>query len=183
MDWIDSLDEKIMQQFRRPTVSYETKQYANYRLRQFRPLYERVTRENAYEDHLLTYLQQEREKFLLSREDGEPEDILEGEPYGELRDDPVCTCDGRRAHRCPLKRGELPREVRVANDLDDGIREFRGSHTGNPIVLQDAQAEWADMVGELEQYMRELLAILASDEIPESADWPTDATETEQPAD
>lgn len=183
MDWIDSLEQEILIQLRRPTVSYETKQFANLRLQSLRPKFEKITRENAYKDHLLRYLEAEREKFKLFKQDGETDEILEETHYDELRERPVCTCDGKRAHQCPLKRGILPREVRRAEEIDDGIREFRGGHPGNPIVLEDAQDDWAALVGEVEREMRDLLAILSSDEIPESADWPADARQNGQTAD
>lgn len=185
MDWLDSLQEEVLLKLRRPTISYETKQYVNHRLREERSIFERITRENAYEDFLLTHVQAEREKYLLYKRDGEVEENLSESPYDAVRENPVCTCDGKRAHQCPLKQGHLPREVRKADNLNDGIREFRAAHTGNPIVLQDAQESWADLIGEAEHILRDLLAILTSDEIPDDADWPGQDTEesTGQPAD
>lgn len=160
-------------------ISDETKQWAIARLQDLHTDIHRVTRENAYEDFLLAYLQEEREKFKLYKQDAPNDEVLEGTPYDEVREQPVCLCDGRTAHRCPLKRGVLPREVRNAADIDDGIRAFRGVHSGNPIALTDGQDAWAEEVAAVLADLRTIGAALSNDSIPTSVHWNTSA----QPAD
>lgn len=183
MDWLESLQDEVLTQFRRPSVSRETKQYANWRLQQHRALFEEVTRENAYEEFLLRELQAAKDRFQLYKRDDEDGTLLEESPYDEYRTRPVCTCDGKYAHRCPLKKGRLPREVREADDIDDGLREFRGNHNGSPTALDDAQSAWAERLGAVEHHFRDLLAILSSDEIPDDVEWPGAEAEDAQPAD
>lgn len=174
MKELTDLQRLIRNQFRRKTIAPETKEYANHRLRDLRPQLLEVTRADAYEDHLLTTLQAERDKFQLYRrtDPDERPQALEESPYEDLREKPVCTCSGKLAHQCPIKRGRLPREVRTASDLDAGIREFKAAHGGNPVVLVDAQRDWGDRVGEVEYKLREILSVLSADRIPEDADWP-----------
>lgn len=180
MDRFDGLLDQVERQFRRASseVSLETKLYANKRLTEITADIQKVTRENAYQDYLLDELQAEKEKFQLFVEfrqsdvDDEGE-FLAGRYHDELRERPVCTCGGKFGHRCPLKRGRLPREVRTAQNVDDGIREFKASHGGQPLVLLDAQEEFAAFVGEVEQDLRELLAVITTDEIPSDASVPS----------
>lgn len=183
MSQLSSLLEQVNKQFRKPSTSYQTKQYANWRIQQIRAEFDKATRENAYIDFLLSYLQAEREKFKLSREEGDPEELLKESYYDEVREDPVCTCDDKLSHQCPLKRGILPREVRKADNIDDGVRKFRANHNGNPIVLQDAQEEWAELVGRVEQDLRDILSALSSDEIPPGSDWTDSPSSNGQTAD
>ena len=90
-----------------------------------------VLRTDAYQDFLLSFVQQEREKFLAE----EPDDHDYGD---EARTEPLCTCSDAY---CDLKQGQLPAVVRSADDLDAGIREFKQRHNGYPRVLDEAQAE------------------------------------------
>lgn len=180
MDRFEALVDQVERQFRRASsnVSYQTKRYANYRLTQITPDLQRITRENAYQDHLLDQIQAEKEKFQLYKrfEDSaaeNAEEFLEDEEfYSEFRKKPVCTCNGKHAHKCPLKRGRLPREIRMADDIDDGIREFRAVHNGRPLVLLDAQDDFASLVASVEFDLRDLIAVLATDEIPDDAEGP-----------
>ena len=175
-DRLDGLVNQVEIQLRRSSsqVSLETKRYATQRLAEITPQLEQVSRENAYQDFLLDHLQAEVEKYQLYVEfrDSSEDDVaafLDGEFYDELREDPVCTCDGPHGHRCPLKRRKLPWEVRNAEDIDDGIREFKANHAGRPLVLVTAQQEFAELVGSVEQDLRNLVAVITSDEIPDDA--------------
>lgn len=190
MDEFDSLRDQVNKQFRRASnnVSYRTKQYANWRLTQLRPQLAEVSRKNAYESFLIDQIQAEKERFQLYREyrregTDEKEGFLEGTYYDDFRESPVCTCDGKHAHKCPLKRGSLPREVRTADDIDAGIRAFRDVHDGRPIVLLDAQEEWAEKLADVERELRDLIAILSTDTIPDDAEWPAASGADEQVAD
>lgn len=179
IDRFEALTEQVERQFRRASsnVSYRTKQYANYRLTQITPDLQRISRTNAYQDYLIDHIQKEKERFQLYKRYQEStvenkEEFLEKQYYDEFRENPVCTCGGKHAHKCPLKRGKLPREVTEADDIDDGIRQFRSVHNGRPLVLLDAQDDFASYVGEVEHELRDLIAVLATDEIPEDAEWP-----------
>ncbi|QZP37079.1 hypothetical protein [Halobaculum magnesiiphilum] len=176
LDRFEGLLDKVETKFERASsnISLETKQYANRRLTEITPDLQRISRPNAYQDFLLDQIQAEKEKFQLAkrfdRSDAESKaEFLADEYYEELREDPVCTCDGKHAHKCVLKRGKLPIEVRNADNIDEGIREFRAEHNGRPLVLVDAQDEFAAFVGEVEAELRELIAVLTTDEIPDDA--------------
>lgn len=191
LDRFEGLVDQVERQFRRASsnVSYATKAYANRRLTEITPDLQRITRANAYQDFLLDQLQAEKEKFQLykrfQRSDADSiEAFLEDEYYDELRQRPVCTCDGKHAHKCPLKRGKLPFEVRNADDIDDGIREFKAEHNGRPLVLVDAQDKFATHVANVEADLRDLIAVLATDELPPDAQEATAGDQaTEQAAD
>lgn len=189
MDRFDALYDDVQRQFRRASsqVSIETKQYANRRLTEITPRIERVQRENAYQDFLLDYIQAEAEKFQLfvefrKSDVDDKEEFLDGRYYDDFREDPVCLCDGKMGHSCPLKTKRLPWEVRDADNIDDGIREFKGNHSGQPVVLLDAQREFAKLVASVEQDLRDLLSVLASDEIPEQPPS-AESQAAEQPSD
>jgi len=175
-DHLESLRDDVDRQFKRASrnVSIETKQWANQKLTELTPRLHEVTREDAYEDYLLDSIQAEAEKFQLYTEfqdsDLGRQEFVADTYYDELRDRPVCTCDGKHGHKCPLKLRELPREIRRADDLDAGIREFRAGHRGRPIALLDAQQAFAAKVAHVEQELRTLLSVLSSDEIPADTD-------------
>ncbi|NHX37814.1 MULTISPECIES: hypothetical protein [Halolamina] len=185
----EALLDQVERQFRRASsqVSLSTKRYANRRLTEITPKIERVGRENAYQDFLLDHIQQQKEQFQLYREfrDADTEDeeeFLSTRYQDALREKPVCTCSGKFAHNCPLKEGKLPIEVRNDSDIDDGIREFKASHSGQPLVLLDAQQEFAGLIADVEADLRDLIAVLTTDEVP--ADAPeADAQPAEQPSD
>jgi len=172
----EALLDQVERQFRRASsqVSLETKRYANRRLTELTPKIERIGRENAYQDFLLDHIQEQKEQFKLYKQfrDSdieEAETFLEDHYQDALRERPVCSCSGKFAHNCPLKTGQLPIEVRNAEDIDDGIREFKASHSGQPLVLLDAQREFAKLVGDVEQDLRDLIAVLTTDEVPADA--------------
>jgi hypothetical protein len=191
----DDLRKDVDRQFRRASrkVSMETKQHVNRRLTDLRPKIHAVCREDGYEDHLIDSIQREKERFQLYRrfqntdvEDGAA--FLADTPYDEFRTQPVCTCDGKHAHRCPIKLGRLPREIRDADTIDAGIRDFQGVHGGRPLALLDAQDTFAEKQAAVEEELRTCLAILSTDEIPEDDDAVADDAARngdveEQPAD
>lgn len=185
LDHLHSLREDVDRQFKRASVnvSVETKQFANHKLRELAPKMRRVTRPGAYEDFLLDRMQAEVEKHRLYNDfqDSEKERkaFLEECDYDSLREKPVCTCSGVHGHKCPVKLGKLPREVRKSDDLDAGLREFRGEHSGRPLVLVDAQAQFANLVADVESELRMLLSVLSTDEIPNDADWDGATVEAE----
>lgn len=107
----------------------------------------KVLRVDAYHDHLLSYVQSERELFLEDDDDG------------LSRSEPLCTCsDGY----CDLKRGQLPTRVREADDLDAGIREFKQRHNGYPRVLDEAQEQRDAHMAEVYNDLGRILYALSS---------------------
>ncbi|MFW5911652.1 MAG: hypothetical protein ACOCQV_02830 [Halolamina sp.] len=194
IDRFEALLEKVELKFRRSSshVSYDTKQYANRRLTEIAPSIQEITRENAYQHFLLDEIQaaQERFKHYTEFRESDVKDVdefLDGRYYDTVREEPVCTCRGKRSHNCPLKRGRLPIEVRQADSIDDGIREFKAAHNGRPLVLLDAQRAFSERVASVEADLRDLLAVLSTDEIPRDApegrDIDTAGDDAEQPAD
>jgi len=108
-----------------------------------------LTRPNAYRRHLVEYLQDQKEKFETGErmEDGERK--------------PLCDCSNPY---CALKQGKLPPQVSLHDDLDEGITEYTASHSGRPIVLQEAREDYTDTAAEVRQTLERSLAILRRNE-------------------
>lgn len=67
---------------------------------------------------------------------------------------PLCTCN----HRCQVTKGEIPREVREAESLSAGLREFHADHPGHPNVIDEA----IEAYRELRETVRHRLTIAES---------------------
>lgn len=104
------------------------------------PALTEVTLPDAYERHLIDYLQDEKD------------DLQAGDTT-----DPLCSCSNPW---CPLKRGRLPAHVKMANDIEDGIREYRDKHDGDCRVLKDAREDWVQKCSDVKQQLDRALAIL-----------------------
>ena len=100
----------------------------------------KFTLPNAYDRHLVDFLQSEKEAF----EGGET-------------DDPLCSCANPY---CSLKRGELPAVVRMNDDTETGIRQFREGHDGDARVLTDAREDWIEKGSEVKRHLEDTLSIL-----------------------
>jgi hypothetical protein len=67
-------------------------------------------------------------------------------PYDTLREAPLCTC----RDRCKLSQGEVPGQIRNADDVERGVLRFKHDHSGDPIVLDHdgeppgARQEWTE---------------------------------------
>lgn len=117
----------------------------------------RLTLDSAYRRHILTYLKQERERFV----DGE-------------RTAPLCSCTNPF---CDLKEGKIPSRVLLADTVDAGITDYLAQHNGDAHVLDEAREEWIGQCGEVKQTMRQALAILRRDERPEDDEGEETAAE------
>jgi len=102
-------------------------------------------RPKAFRRHLVEYLQDEKERF----ENGERTED------GERK--PLCGCSNPY---CALKQGKLPPQVSLHDDIDEGITEYTASHSGRPIVLQEAREDFTETAAEVRQTLEESLAIL-----------------------
>jgi len=114
-----------------------------------------LTRPNAYRRHLVEYLQDEKEKF----ENGDRTQDGERKPL----------CTGSNPY-CALKQGKLPPQVSRHDDLDEGITEYTASHSGRPIVLQEARKDYTDTAAEVRQTLERSLAILRRNERSDDAE-------------
>jgi hypothetical protein len=174
MNQVDTLLDDIRRMIKDRSVEPEVKRYVNQELRELRPRIDTVTDADRHHDYLLEQVQAARERYQIHCAEDSEQHLAES-PYDSTREDPVCTCSGRHAPKCPLKRGELPREVVDAADMASGIRAFRGNHNGNPLVLRDAQQSWSDEVAAVETELRELITVLSANVLPEGVD-PEDTT-------
>lgn len=134
-----------------------TKEWADEQLNQISGELETIRRQDGFQDFALDRILQEREKYRAS------EDELEDLPYGELRDDPLCTCPNSE---CPIKEGELPRKIRDADDFETGLREFRQTHRGDPVVLREIRDEYDETVSRVKSTLRRVLSALSNNQIP-----------------
>lgn len=130
----------------------EVKEFAIRRLRENRGLIELVSRDGGYQDFLLSYIQEEREKYNSRLK----------HPEGETRDRPLCTC----SWDCELKTGDEPAEFEQYDSIDEAIRAFKRAHDGRPVVLDEAREAWGEQVGEVETLYRRLCNALTNNEIP-----------------
>lgn len=108
-----------------------------------------VLTDDGFLDFLATYLSREHTK-LQAHERGEPND----HPYEGVRKQPLCLCGDRY---CELKDGRLMRHIREANDPEAAIREEKHDHRGDPLVLQDAIAEYDDICAAFNQRHRRII--------------------------
>lgn len=152
---LDELIDRIDRQMLRPSIDEDVKAWANDQLRGIYDDLERVSRENAYEDHVLDHLRQERVKYQA--------DSVDTHPYEDTRTTPLCLCSGS----CPIKRGELPKEIENADSLTDGVRAFKKQHRAPTPVLTDARDEWTALVADVEHELRRILAAFGNNEIPQ----------------
>lgn len=118
-----------------------------------------VTLPDGYERHLIDYLQEQKDAFQ-NRENV----------------DPLCTCSNPW---CPLKRGRLPARVKMADDTEDGIREYRDQHDGDCRALKDARAEWVEKCSEVKQQLDHSLSILRGATVPDDHEDKADSSETD----
>jgi len=84
----------------------------------------RLQEEQAYQQQLIETLKTEKDRLDAG-----------------VRDDPLCTCSDPY---CALKRGTLPAPVRMADQIDDGITDYKTDHMGDPRVLLDARTQWLE---------------------------------------
>lgn len=127
--------DKVQMYIDQPSRSGEAKDAAIEWLGRHRDIRAIAGQVSDYEAFVLSYIQREQ-----ARHRSRPDD----HPYDGSRDRVVCTCN---AHNCPLIKGELPREIGDAADLNDGIREFRQRprHDGDPLVLTEARQVYAEI--------------------------------------
>jgi len=118
-----------------------------------------VTMPDAYERHLLEYIQQAKDEYQDNHHD---------------RDTPLCSCSNPY---CSLKRGTLPPGVTLEDDLERGIKEYLRDHDGDAAVLQEARRDWVEKCSDIKRVLREALRILRRDERPDTTD--SDATDAE----
>jgi hypothetical protein len=111
-----------------------------------------VTMSDAYERHLLEYIQQAKDEYQDDDHD---------------RDDQLCSCSNPY---CSLKKGTLPPGVTLEDDLERGIMEFLREHDGDAAVLQEARKDWVEKCSDIKHDLREALRILRRDKRPDNTD-------------
>jgi len=120
----------------RTTPEGETE--AREHLDEVRTEYEQLRGDGAYRQHVLRYIQEERERFK-----------------DDERDDPLCGCD----IRCPVKRGRIPARVRKADSIEEGIHKYQERHS-EAIVLLEAKEAWLDKKASVRKALSDAKAAL-----------------------
>lgn len=103
----------------------------------------------------------EQKRFVHSRIEREVD------RFPEERDELLCTC---RDDYCDLKEGRLPFEVRQADTIHEGIREFRKQHAGQPKVLDDALTAWNEREAHVVDTLQLLHIALSSNRHPDDVE-------------
>jgi len=146
---IDTVAAKLNQ----ASVDPELKLGASDALREVRDDQRDVLTQDGREAFVLRYLQQEAERF---KADADMLDTLEAD---EPRTRDLCTCNDSG---CALKDGRLPVLVENAPTLQQGLREFRRRHRGNPVVLDDAERALDEKVGRVMQVYDHIMISLSN---------------------
>lgn len=166
----ESITREIFTQLKSETTPEPVKRWGRARLRAAMADVREIRRQSGSHDFVLGYIHREQSAYQADT----PADVAwDVESAAELRDRPVCTCD--RGKGCPLKRRETPRELREAATLQDGVREFRLSHPGDPVVLDEAARAWEQHVASVQDDLLEIMHVLMDGDLPEEAAPDTDA--------
>ena len=82
-----------------------------------------------------------------------------------------CTCADPF---CAIKRGVIPAEIDLADDIDEGITEFAANHAGEPRALLEARDERVKEAEQVERQLMRSITTLKRDEgepfVPDSED-------------
>lgn len=148
--------ETVSQKLEQPSLDASLKLQASDKLREIRSDQRHVLTQDGRETFVLQYLKRESERF---KADDETLETLEAD---EPRNKPLCTCPDSG---CALKDGRLPVVVKNAASLQRGIREFRHSHIGEPVVLDDAEAALDEKVENV-MSVYDIVLISLSNRIP-----------------
>ncbi|QLH83397.1 hypothetical protein [Halosimplex pelagicum] len=116
----------------------EAEEEAREHLDEVRQEYEQLRGDSAYRQHVLRYIQEERESF----QDGE-------------REKPLCGC----RIRCPVKRGRIPARVRKADSIEEGIHAYQERHS-EAIVLLEAKEDWIEKKARVRKALSDAKAAL-----------------------
>jgi len=147
----ESIDEMLRKiEKNRAGAPAELDAWANERLIDVRSDILKIEREGAYRRFLIRYIKDEHRKL------------------GDEREEPLCTC----ANDCALIRGRLPPQIRGADSLHGGIEEYYLSHSGDPVVLDEADEAWRELKAKVLTELQRVWTGLKNREIPEQG--PTD---------
>jgi len=135
---IKSLAEDVDRLRASDRTTAETEEKARELLDDVRQEYQQLRGEAAYRQHVLRYIQEERERFKA----------------GE-RDIPLCRC----RIRCPVKRGKIPARVRREDSIEEGIHSYQETHS-EAIVLLEAKEAWVDKIAGVRKALSDAKAAL-----------------------
>lgn len=143
------------------------------RLRDIRSDQRDVLTQDGREAFTLRYLKREADRFKAD------DDTLATLEAKEPRTRPLCTCPDSG---CALKDGRLPAAFDEDKSLQRNIREFRHSHIGDPIVLDDAEARLDEKVEHvLAVYDAAIIALTDDIPLPEVESMATGDGESDPP--
>jgi hypothetical protein len=130
--------------------------WVDHRKKQIRSDIELLRQPRAYEHVLLEYVQRQYERR-------------------QERADPLCTCP----NRCPVKEGRLPARLRTATSIDEGMRDYRQVHVGQPLVLDEGYEAYRDLVAHVVTELERVHTAMLREELPPDAD--TDGLDVDIP--
>lgn len=143
MDVMEDKMKTVQHRLQQPSIEPSLKVETSQLLRVVREPMRYVLEDDGEIDFILWYLTHEADRFHAT------EDDMENIDADEPRSRDLCTC---RDSGCALKDGCVPVVVEEAETLSTGIRKFRQQHTGDPLVLNDAQ----DALDDLRQLVMEV---------------------------
>ncbi len=149
--------ETVAQRLEQPSLDAGLKLQASEKLREIRSDQRAVLTQDGRETFVLQYLKREGQRFHADEET-----LKRLEDADEPRTRPLCTCPDSG---CALKDGRLPAAFDDDTPLQRNIREFRHSHHGEPVVLDDAEAALDEKI-ERVMAVYDIVLISLSNRIP-----------------
>lgn len=125
-------------------VSGEVEEEVRATIDDVREEYESLRGESAYRQHVLKYIQEERERF-----------------HNGDREKPLCRC----RIRCAVKRGRIPARVRNEDSIEEGIHKYQEHHS-EAVVLLEARESWSEKKARVRKALSDARALLKRGEVP-----------------
>lgn len=119
-------------------VSADVEEEVRETIDEVREEYEELRGDGAYKQHVLAYIQSERDAL----KDGD-------------REDPLCGC----GTRCAVKRGRIPPSIRRADSIEDGIHSYQERHPEARVLLEAREA-WSEKKASVRKALSDAKAIL-----------------------
>jgi len=152
---IESLADEVDRLRGRERLSADVEEAVRETIDDVREDYEDLRGESAYRQHVLTYIQEERQRF----HDGD-------------RETPLCRC----RIRCAVKRGRIPARVRSEESIEEGIHSYQEHHS-EAVVLLEAREAWSEKKARVRKALSDAKVLLKRGEVPEESDSDSESEE------
>jgi hypothetical protein len=119
---LDQLDEELELE-QATEVDEDVEAWAMQKIREFRRRKRRLQRPNAFENHVLDYIETERTRLK-----------------NDERDREICGC----SRLCAIKLGRIPGPLKVEENYLDGVSRLKQQHRGRPHVIIEAAKDYDD---------------------------------------